>query len=232
MSVTPGKIGELFKCLMLKREVGSPYARSVPVVVNERLTDLVAVILLAALGVARYPAGRLVFVVGLAGTVAVIVVLALSPRFAERLGGALAAVSAARRSPTARPATAATFTALLRARHFAFGTLLGVVAWFCECVAFWLVFPGLGWEGMSLFTATFVYAVATLAGAVTFLPGGLGATEASMAAMLTGLFAVPRAIAVAATLIIRACTLWFAVVVGVVAYVLHMRRFGQVSNDG
>jgi len=55
MSVTPGKLGELFKCLMLKREVDARYAATVPVVLDERLTDLVAVVLLAAVGVARCP---------------------------------------------------------------------------------------------------------------------------------------------------------------------------------
>jgi len=43
---------------------------------------------------------------------------------------------------------------------------------------------------------------------------------------------VPRALAAAATLVIRACTLWFAVLVGVVAYVLHMRRYGKTETDG
>jgi uncharacterized membrane protein YbhN (UPF0104 family) len=232
MSVTPGKVGELFKCLMLKRELGSPYARSVPVVVNERLTDLVAVILLAGLGVARYPAGRVVFAVGVLLALGVIVLLALSPRFAERLGAALARRWGREGVADGAQETARSFALLLRAPTFALGTLLGVAAWFCECLAFWLVFPGFGWEEMSLFAATFVYAVSTLAGAVSFLPGGLGATEASMAAMLTGLFEVPRALAAAATLVIRACTLWFAVLVGVVAYVLHMRRYGKTENDG
>ena len=231
MSVTPGKVGELFKCLMLKRELGSPYARSVPVVVNERLTDLVAVILLAGLGVARYPAGRVVFAAGVLLALGVFVLLALSPRFAERLGTALAKRWGREGVADGAQETARSFVLLLRAPTFALGTLLGFVAWFCECLAFWLVFPGFGWQEMSLFAATFVYAVSTLAGAVSFLPGGLGGTEASMAAMLTGLFDVPRALAAAATLVIRACTLWFAVQVGVVAYVLHMRRYGRTERD-
>ena len=232
MSVTPGKIGELFKCLMLKREVGARYSHTVPVVINERLTDLVAVVLLAGLGVARYPAGRMIFAVGVAVIVALVVALALSPRLAERLGPWLARRFAREAADESAQETARTFVRLLGARPFALGTALGLLAWFCECVAFWLVFYGLDWSGLSLFAATFVYALATLAGAVSFLPGGLGATEASMAALLGGLFAVPRGVSTAATLIVRACTLWFAVLVGVVAYVLHMRRFGREHGHG
>jgi len=54
-------------------------------------------------------------------------------------------------------------------------------------------------------------------------------TEGTMAALLAVL-AVPRAVAVAATLIIRACTLWFAVVLGVAAYALHMRRLARTAG--
>ena len=55
-----------------------------------------------------------------------------------------------------------------------------------------------------------------LAGAVSFLPGGLGGTEATMVGLLawSGM-ALPDA--VAATVLIRVCTLWFAVLLGVAA---------------
>jgi uncharacterized membrane protein YbhN (UPF0104 family) len=38
---------------------------------------------------------------------------------------------------------------------------------------------------------------------------------------------VARGAAAAATLIIRACTLWFAVILGVAAYVTHTRRLAR-----
>lgn len=229
MSVTPGKLGELFKCFMLKREVDARYAASVPVVLDERLTDLVAVVLLAAVGVARYPAGRTVFVAGLAAVAALVTALAFSPRLAERLAPWLSRRSARRGVVEGTRETATTFVALLRARTFAWAVALGVAAWSCECFAFWLVFRGLHWHGLSLQAATFVYAVATLAGAISLLPGGLGVTEGTMAALLAVL-AVPRAAAAAATLVIRACTLWFAVVLGVAAYALHMRRLARMAG--
>jgi glycosyltransferase 2 family protein len=234
MSVTPGKIGELFKCLMLKREIDAPYARSVPVVINERLTDLVAIVVLAGLGVARYPTGRVVFAAGVAAMVVAIVVLAFSPHLAERLGPWLAHRFAREGMADSATEMGRVFVRLLRPGPLALGTLLGVGAWFAECVAFRLVFVGLGYTDISLFEATFIYALATLAGAVSFLPGGLGVTEATMAGLLA-LFEIPKQTAAAATLIIRACTLWFAVALGVVSYALHMRRYGggaAVSPDG
>ena len=64
-----------------------------------------------------------------------------------------------------------------------------------------------------------VYALAMLAGALSFLPGGLGGAEAVMVAALT-LKGVDQPSAVAATIIIRLATLWFAVALGLLALML------------
>ncbi|MQG72190.1 MAG: flippase-like domain-containing protein, partial [SAR202 cluster bacterium] len=43
MSITPGKAGELVKCYLLNSRTGVPVSRSAPVVVMERLTDVISV---------------------------------------------------------------------------------------------------------------------------------------------------------------------------------------------
>ena len=81
MSITPGKMGELLKSYLLRDRTGVPVAQSAPVVVMERLTDVVSVVLLALVGLALLPlAVRLVLLAALL------------------LCGALLVVSASRRS--------------------------------------------------------------------------------------------------------------------------------------
>jgi len=58
-----------------------------------------------------------------------------------------------------------------------------------------------------------------LVGALSFLPGGLGGAEATMVALLI-LNHVDQPQSVAATILIRLATLWFAVVLGVIALIL------------
>src|SRR3712207_8050629 len=54
--------------------------------------------------------------------------------------------------------------------------------------------------------------------ALPILPGGLGTSEASSAALLIALVnGMTGAVAAAATIIIRFCTLWFGVTLGLVA---------------
>ncbi len=50
MSITPGKVGEVLKSFLLKESRGVPITRTAPVVVAERITDLLALILLSAWG--------------------------------------------------------------------------------------------------------------------------------------------------------------------------------------
>jgi uncharacterized protein (TIRG00374 family) len=88
-----------------------------------------------------------------------------------------------------------------------------------------------------LLVATFTLAVSSLAGGASLLPGGLGVADASVAGMLL-LFVTDdqmnRTVAAAATLLIRFATLWFAVLLGVVAVALLERRQpqGRTPIDG
>jgi uncharacterized protein (TIRG00374 family) len=60
-----------------------------------------------------------------------------------------------------------------------------------------------------------IYAISVLIGALSFIPGGLGSTEAVMGFLLVAAGASPGD-AVASTIICRVSTLWFAVFIGLV----------------
>ena len=111
-------------------------------------------------------------------------------------------------------------------------TALSVVGWGLECVAFYLVIGGFPEGAPVLLAAAFLYALTTILGAVSFLPGGLGVTDGSMAALLVTMGMLPtESVAVAATCIIRFATLWFAVLVGFVAYLVFRRKYGSVGAE-
>jgi len=60
-------------------------------------------------------------------------------------------------------------------------------------------------------------------GALSFLPGGLGSTEATMVGLLaTQGVALP--VAVVATGVVRVTTLWFAICLGLIALPAALRR--------
>ena len=221
LTTTPGKAGEALRSVFLKAR-GMDYGRSVAAFLSERLSDLLAVVLLCLLGVREHPGLRtLVLVaVGLLGGLYLLIaqeslvsgwrarLATRSGRWATLLGRLLALLQSTRRCHT--PAVLLTATAL------------SVLAWTAEAHAFHLL---LGWLGSASgwSFAYFVYAIGMLAGALSFMPGGLGGTEATMTSLLM-LDGHPQALAVVATVLIRLTTLWFAVVLGMAALLRLLRQ--------
>ena len=79
-------------------------------------------------------------------------------------------------------------------------------------------------------TATGIYSVAIIVGALSFLPGGLGSTEAVMVALLAAHgYTMPDAMLL--TLVYRFLTLWFAIAIGWSAVVVIGRQLG-IARSG
>lgn len=116
---------------------------------------------------------------------------------------------------------------LLAPQRLLGGLGLGVVAWMAEAWGFYLL---LGWLGVDAewWQAMGIYAVSMLAGGLSFLPGGLGGAEAAMVALLVAGGAVFGTAALA-TVICRAVTLWFAVILGIGAVLLLGHRSEDVE---
>ena len=118
---------------------------------------------------------------------------------------------------------------LIAPANLLWAVVLGAGAWFAECLGFHLVVLGTGVD-VGVIHATFIYSFATLFGAVTMLLGGLGPTEGSMSGLLV-LEGMPLPDAVAATFVIRVCTLWFAVALGGGALLRYRNQLEQGMED-
>jgi uncharacterized protein (TIRG00374 family) len=94
-----------------------------------------------------------------------------------------------------------------------YGIAIGLVAWGADGVILYYIMNVLG-NDLSLTTVLFIYAFSILVGALSFLPGGLGGTEATMVTLLI-LNHVAQPQAVAATVLVRLATLWFGVAIGI-----------------
>ena len=231
MAVTPGKLGEVFKSYLLKRVNGTAISRSAPIVLAERLTDGLGMLLLMALGLTLYPPARPVFVVLVLGTMLGILVLQHRQLALGLMNGMAHMPFGAKVAPRMLTVYEST-RELLDWRVLLVSTVISVVSWGFECLAFYLVLVGLGVEGtpLLLLQATFIFAASTLFGLVSFLPGGLGVSEVSSVGLLVALVGISAASATTATILIRFCTLWFGVLIGVVALAWFGRRYSAEES--
>ena len=229
MSVTPGKAGELLKAYLVRSRVGTPVSRSAPVVLAERLTDFISLIFLAFLGIFSFRQSALPLVFGLIG-ISLFVLLLGCPGAIGFLLRTMERLPAVRRLSAPLKRAYEGVRLLVSPGNLLWAVAIGTGAWFAECLGFHLVLLGFGVE-VGLVQATFVYSFATLFGALTMLPGGLGPTEGSMSGLLA-LRGVPFPDAVAATFVIRVCTLWFAVALGAGVLLRYRDRLEGESEDG
>jgi uncharacterized protein (TIRG00374 family) len=231
MSVTPGKVGEVFKSLLLYEARGVSIARTAPIVIAERLTDLIALVLLTALGSLAFEHGTIVAAAGAVLVSGMVTVFAYRPlgeallRLGERIG------PIAKIAHKLHEAYESLLT-MLRPGPLLFGTLLAVMAWGLECAALYVIVHGFPGLHMTWDAAVFAYAASTIVGALAMLPGGLGVTEAGMTGLMQTLggASMTKEVATAATILVRLATLWFAVAIGVVALTLfrmQQRRAAQ-----
>lgn len=230
MAMTPGKIGEVLKPVLLRFRTGTPVSRSVPVIVAERLTDGVAMVILALGGLLLSHQDWQVLLASILFAAALLGLLGSrrGGRFVTRICNHLPYVGS---RITQVEDFLSSSRALFTPRNLVLAVGIGVVSWSGEAVAFFLVLLGLGLHASAtlLVQATFVLAASTLVGSLSMLPGGLGATDASVTGLLLLTARLSRAKAAAATLLIRFSTLWFGVVIGLLALWVFRRRFGGVD---
>jgi uncharacterized protein (TIRG00374 family) len=222
-TLSPGKLGEMARARYYVTQ-GIPLSDVAAAFFTERLMDLVVMVVLAALLLTASPGYRGTIASAAVLVVSALAMLALIPwsALAERLKAASAAPRALLRALTGLISALASTRNLLRPGVLLWGFVLGLAAWGFEGVGLDLlsgVFPPLQ---VPMLTAVGIYGVAVLIGGLSFLPGGLGSTEAVMTALLAKAgYSLSEALLI--TLSCRLVTLWFAVVLGWLA-VLALRQ--------
>ena len=224
MSVTPGKMGEVLKSYLLKEENGTPVSRSAPIVLAERLTDFISIVILCLIGAFVFDYGKSAIII--IGVVFISFTFLLSSRkislyFISLLEKIKFLSKHIHKFHTAYDS----IYQLVRIKPLIIATLISIVSWFFECLGFYIVlnvFSSTTNIEVSVLVATFIYGFSTLVGALAMLPGGLGVTEAFLTGLLQ-ILKIPKSISVASTIIIRVATLWFGVLVGVVSVLIYQR---------
>jgi len=240
MGITPGKMGEVLKSWLIRRVTGTPIHVSAPIVVAERVTDLLGYLILIAIGgIASFPEYQWVFWGGLGMSLAASALIS-SNRFARLVVAQLKRTPYFWRYAGKADGSFESARVLFRPRELLLPTLQSVLSWGCECTAFWVVASQFCAAPLPFLYAVCAYAISAVAGAVAIIvPGGLGVTELGLGRLLRVKFEqldglpgeIARAKAGGATLITRLCTLWFAVLIGLYFLARFERRYGRVDPN-
>lgn len=222
--LSPGKAGGFLKAYFLQQSGNFPVSRGAPIVLAERLTDGLGLVLMGLLALLAYPALRGVLLLTLLA-ILVVLLVAGSPGLVRPL-----LERAARVGRLAAPVrTLTTFYEsthlLLRPRPLLWATALGTASRATEGIILYLVLLGLGEGGglLLLGQSLFIAAISNIVGVLVMMPGGLGGAEGSMAGLLALVVQSTPAVAGAATLLTRLATLWLPALLGAGALLLRRR---------
>ena len=216
LTTTPGKAGEALRSTYLN-QAGVSISNSLSALFSERLVDLLCIVILSLFLVNSEIGSTPLWSIPFALGVSIFVFIAIhsdtlkkvSNFLTQRSSGFLSKILSYARSMLDASRK------MLTVREFTIGSTIGFVAWFAEAFGFCILVQHLGIE-VEFAIAVGIYGLAMLAGALSFIPGGLGSTELVMGGLLVA-FGADQVDAITATLVCRIVTLWFAVVLGILS---------------
>ncbi|MFT5232338.1 MAG: hypothetical protein ACI9UQ_000358 [Candidatus Krumholzibacteriia bacterium] len=227
MVITPGKIGEALKASIIHEHYGHSLSRGLPVVIAERITDFLAVLVLCAIGIFFWPGSFAGLNTGLmaAATLPILLTLFQWKPVRTRVLAKVAGSPLLKKYQVRLDESSETLSVLLGLKIGGPALAISIVAWLAECMGLWLVCYGLDFQ-IPVGQSIFIYTVGTIVGSLSMLPGGIGGTEAVLIWLLQSLD-MSGATAATAALLIRMFTLWLAVLVGIVFYMASRPMFSS-----
>ena len=213
--ITPGQIGALVKSQILKTSSNIPRTKTVPIIVVEKVYDLIGAVLASIIGIV---------ILGMEPHLIVIAILVLVTIFFFVYY---------------RPASEIFFKQITKRKFFSKYVenisdfyeivhkstnvkvattciLLALTYWFMVSAAAYYTLIAFDINILDYLKVLAIYATSTLLGAISFIPAGIGITEGSITGLFT-LNGIDVSTALILSVMIRVLTLWYTVGVGFVA---------------
>ncbi len=237
MAVSPGKVAEVLKAVILKNKTGTPIASGAAVVIAERVVDGVAVILLAfgalLLAAEGMSLGNYLGLIYLSTGLLLLglVAVRIRPLAYLVLDKLVARLPLVRRVHQSLRTFYESSYEIFKIRNMLPTTFFGIVAALGDALGFVIILSGFGVEATWLLflQAVVIICLSSAIGALSGVPNGAGITEISVSAMLLVIVApqnpaVTPAVAATAALIEGFFHKWFRVLVGLAVAVIFRKR--------
>jgi glycosyltransferase 2 family protein len=216
-------LGDLTRAVFATEAAGLEFGAAAATVTVQELTFTLFLVLLATPGMVALHVGTGIVTAVIAGVLAIFAFLVV-PQLFRVVRRATALLPLPRRLLTQVDELQRETVGLLRRPDTAGWALLDLARAAVGASVLWLIVQGLDPGAIGWFRAAFVVAVAYVGGALSFLPGGTGANDASVVGLLV-LLGIDPGTAGAAALLQRVVFTGLATGLGVSAYLVARRRF-------
>ena len=213
--ITPGQIGILIKSQLLKTSSNISRTKTVPIVIVEKIYDLIGAILASVIGIIIL--GMEFYLIIIAISVLATIFFFMYHRrsselvfnritklkfFSKYIDNMSEFYEVVKKSTNVKAATIC--------------ILLALTYWFIISAAAYYTLIAFDVNLLDYLKVLAIYTTSTLLGAISFIPGGIGITEGSIAGLFT-LNGVDISTALILGVMIRVLTLWYSVGVGFIS---------------
>ena len=213
--ITPGQIGALIKSQILKTSYNIPRTKTVPIVIVEKVYDLIGAILASVIGIIIL--GMEIYLIAIAISVLAFIFFFMYYKpaselffnritklkfFSKHIENISGFYEIVQKSTNVRAATIC--------------ILLALAYWFMVSAAAYYTLISFDVNILDYLKVLAIYSTSTLLGAISFIPAGIGITEGSIAGLFT-LNGIDGSTALILAVMIRIFTLWYSVSVGFIA---------------
>ena len=213
--ITPGQIGTLIKSQLLKTSSNISRTKTVPIVIVEKIYDLIGAILASVIGIIILGMESYLIIIAIS-VLATIFFFMYHRRSSELVFNRITKLKffskyidnmsefyeVVKKSTNVKAATIC--------------ILLALTYWFIISAAAYYTLIAFDVNLLDYLKVLAIYATSTLLGAISFIPGGIGITEGSIAGLFT-LNGVDVSTALILGVMIRVLTLWYSVSVGFIS---------------
>ena len=215
LQITPGQIGELIKAQILKTGFNIPRTKTAPVVLVEKVYDLIGAIIASIIGIIIleleiYLIVFAIFVLDLIFFfiyyksafeffVKRIIKMKFFSKYTENI---LESYEIIKKITTPQIAIRS--------------ISLSITYWFIVSIAVYYTLLAFDIDILNYLKVLSIFTTSTILGAITFIPGGIGVTEGSIAGFFT-LEGIHMSTALVLSVMIRIVTLWYNVSIGFIA---------------
>jgi len=215
LSITPGKIGELLKCQLLKENFGTPRKITAPIILVERLYNAVGIIIISIFGILYFDFSGIVILIVTCILVGIFLTLRSKKLFSNIIEKTYKIKFLSKFSDSFTDSYDV-INHSIKPKIFVISSVLSAIYWLLESIAVYFILQSFGIDLFEISDVILIYTTSIIIGVASFVPGGIGVAEGTLIGLLTA-NDLAFSTAVSLTIFIRIFTLWYSVFVGFIA---------------
>ena len=221
---TPGKIGEPTKSLLIKMKAGIPVSKSLTSIIWERILDVFVLILFSLIFLGTFSSSLFLIEIISILIFTIIILVFLIIIYKKNIG--IKFFLLLKKLPFFNKISNEFINTFYRERVSKKSLILSIfitlAAWILDSAVFYLSFRSIGIDINPIFFIG-LFSVSTLIGILSFLPGGLGSTDAVMIFILSA--NITPAEAVTGVFVARLLTFWYFALLGFLSFIYLSKYF-------